>query len=51
MTFDQAENRYERRYMERENKRMKKDLLKEEKNRVKKLVDLAKSQGSSNHQV
>lgn len=29
--------------MERENKRMKKDLLKEEKNRIKKLVDLAKS--------
>jgi DnaJ family protein C protein 2 len=40
---EQAENRYERRYMERENKRMKKDLLKKEKARIKKLVDLAKS--------
>lgn len=41
--LDQAENRYERRYMERENKHMKKDLLKKEKARIKKLVDLAKS--------
>lgn len=41
--MDQAENRYERRYMERENKRMKKDLLKDEKNRIKKMVDLARS--------
>jgi DnaJ family protein C protein 2 len=41
--LDQAENRYERRYMERENKRMKRDLLKEEKTRIKKLVDLAKA--------
>src|SRR3990167_10627141 len=29
--------------MERENKRLKKELLKEEKNRIKKLVDLAKA--------
>ena len=41
--LDQAENRYERRYMERENKRMKKDLLKNEKARIKRLVDLARS--------
>lgn len=40
---EQAENRYERRYMERENKRMKRDLLKEEKARIKKLVDLARA--------
>lgn len=40
---EQAENRYERRYMERENKRMKKDLHKAEKARIKKLVDLARN--------
>lgn len=40
--LDQAENRYERRYMERENKALKKDLLKKEKIRIKKLVDLAR---------
>jgi len=40
--LDQAENRYERRYMERENKNLKKDLLRKEKIRIKKLVDLAR---------
>ena len=40
--LDQAENRYERRYMERENKNLKKDLLRKEKLRIKKLVDLAR---------
>ena len=41
--LDQAENRYERRYMEKENKLMKRDLLKKEKARLKKLVDLARA--------
>ena len=40
--LDQAENRYERRYMDKENKRMKKDLLKKEKNRINRLVEMAK---------
>lgn len=41
--LDQAENRYERRYMERENKKMKQGLLKNERARIKKMVDLAKA--------
>jgi DnaJ family protein C protein 2 len=41
--LDQAENRYERRYMERENKKMKQHLLKDELARVKKLVNLARA--------
>lgn len=41
--LEQAENRYERRYMERENKRMKQGKLKIEKVRIKKLVDMARA--------
>ena len=41
--LEQAENRYERRYMERENKRMKQGELKAEKIRIRKLVDLARA--------
>ncbi len=37
---EEAENRWEKRYMERENKKMKSDLLKKEKKRIKKLVSL-----------
>lgn len=37
----QAESRYERRYMERENKRMKADKFKEEHARIRKLVNAA----------
>lgn len=41
--LEDADNRYERRYMEKENKRMKGDLLKKERQRVKKLVEAARN--------
>lgn len=41
--LDEAENRYERRYMEKENKRLKADLLKKERQRIKKLVEMARN--------
>jgi len=40
--LDEADSRYERRYMERENKRIKADHLKKERMRIFKLVELAK---------
>jgi len=41
--LDEAESRYEKRYMERENKKIKATHLKKERNRIKKLVDMAKN--------
>mmetsp|Transcript_37861 Transcript_37861/g.33882 ORF Transcript_37861/g.33882 Transcript_37861/m.33882 type:complete len:102 (+) Transcript_37861:722-1027(+) len=40
--LDEAENRYERRYMERENKKLKAEQYKKEKNRLFRLVENAK---------
>lgn len=41
--LDQAENRYEKRYMEKENKALKKEWKKNESKRIRKLVEQAYS--------
>jgi len=40
--LEDAENRYERRYMERENKKLKADKMKKERQRIYKLVENAR---------